>query len=473
MKWIILLAYLFCLVHADDEVLVLNDDNFEQTIGGTNPVFVKFYAPWCGHCKALAPEYIKLAETVKQENLPFVIAEIDATTSPNMARKYGISGYPTIKFFLNGLAIDYNKERKIDAMIEFMKKKSAPASEELKDAAEVKAKLEDKNRRCILVSDNLDDLQKYMNTGRIVEEFKFYHTSERVGKEVFPEIEKPSIVLLKDFGEKKIVYTGSFEHTEFEAFLRKNQFDIVTILDHESSKPVFSDGDKVGVFLIVAADNPTEEQEKMLRKLAEKRQSDKYMFLFCTKGTEMGKRFFSFFGIEEADAPLIEIIEGKGKPTRYRHTGKLTVDEISKFMDDFEAKKLEVFIKSEPIPESNPGPVYTVVAKNFKEMIMNDDKDVFVKYYAPWCGHCKALAPIFVELAESLKHNPNLRIAEIDATKNDIEGVRITAYPTLYLYQAGKKKNPKKYEGERTLEEMTKFLQENCVNKLENKKSDL
>jgi len=477
MKWIFLFAYLVSIVHADDGVIVLTDDNFEQTVSGANPVLVKFHAPWCGHCKSLAPEYVKLAETVKQENLPFVIAEVDATANPKTASKYEIKGYPTIKFFLNGISIDYEKERKVDAMIEFMKKKSSPSSEELKSAAEVKARLEDKNRRCILVSDNQDDLRKYMNTGRLIDEFKFYHTSEGVGKEVFPEIGKPSIVLLKDFGEKKIIYTGSFEPTEFQPFLKKNLFDIVTILDNESSKPIFSTAEKVGVLLIVAADSPTKEQEKMFRELAEKRQSDKYMFLFCTKSTDMGKRYFSFFGVDDADAPLIEVVESKGKPKRYRHKGKLTVDEISKFIDDFEAKKVEVFIKSEPIPEVNPGPVYTVVANNFKEMVMDNKMDVFVKYYAPWCGHCKTLAPIFVELAESLKHNPNLRLVEVDSTKNDIEGVTINSYPTLYLYQSGKKKSPKKYEGGRTLSEMTTFLQENCINKVEVKseeqKSDL
>lgn len=473
MKWIFLLACLTFLVHAEDEVLVLTDSNFEQTINGPNPVLVKFYAPWCGHCKAMAPEYIKLAETVKSENHPFVIAELDATVNGESAKKYGVKGYPTIKFFIDGQPIDYNKERKVDAFIEFMKKKTNPSSTELKDAAEVKEKLDDKDKRCILISDDKTDLDKYMNTGRILEEFKFYHTSEKVGKEVFPEVTKPSIVYLKNFGEKQMIYTGSFEPAEFQEFLKKNQFDIVSPLDDESGKVVFGDENKLGVILIVAAEKVDEDLEKMLRELAEKRGTSKYMFLTCTKENDWGKRYFSFFGVEDSDAPLIEIVENKGKTNRYRHTGKLTVDEVSKFIDDFEAKKIEKFIKSEPIPEENPGPVYKVVAKTFNDIVINNDMDIFVKYYAPWCGHCKALAPTFVELGESLKHNTKLKLVEIDSTKNDIEGVRVSSYPTLYLYQSGKKRSPKKYEGGRTLEEMTKFLEENCENKFTEKKGDL
>eukprot|EP00826_Nyctotherus_ovalis_P008133 TRINITY_DN1209_c0_g1_i10.p1 TRINITY_DN1209_c0_g1~~TRINITY_DN1209_c0_g1_i10.p1 ORF type:complete len:507 (+),score=189.63 TRINITY_DN1209_c0_g1_i10:48-1523(+) len=474
MKWIIFLASLACLVLAD-EVLILKDDNFETTVNGDKPVLVKFYAPWCGHCKSLAPEYSKLAETVKKENLPFIIAELDATENSQSASKYGIRGYPTIKFFMNGLVLDYNKERKQEAMIEFMKKKSEPSSKELKDAKDVKEILDDKDKRCILVSDKPEDLAKFMNTGRIVEEFKFYHTSEKVGKEIFPEVDKPSVVLLKNFGDKKVIYTGPFEHTDLQAFLKKNQFDIVTPLDDESGKVVFNNEEKLGVILIVAAEKVSEDLMKMFRELAEKRKSDKYMFMTCTKDNDWGKRYFSFFGVEESDAPLIEIVENKGRTNRYRHEGKLNVDDISKFIDDFEAKKIEKFIKSEPVPGAgeNPGPVYKVVAKTFNDLVINNDDDVFVKFYAPWCGHCKSLAPIFVELGEALKGYKKVRLVEIDATKNDIEGVKVNSYPTLYLYQAGKKKSPKKFEGNRTLEEMKKYLEENCVNKIGERKDDL
>ncbi|NXD25526.1 PDIA3 isomerase, partial [Spelaeornis formosus] len=71
---------------------------------------------------------------------------------------------------------------------------------------------------------------------------------------------------------------------------------------------------------------------------------------------------------------------------------------------------------SEPIPESNEGPVKVVVAENFDDIVNEEDKDVLIEFYAPWCGHCKNLEPKYKELGEKLSKDPNIVIAKMDAT---------------------------------------------------------
>jgi len=71
-------------------------------------------------------------------------------------------------------------------------------------------------------------------------------------------------------------------------------------------------------------------------------------------------------------------------------TSKLTEKIVGKFVDDFLAGKIDPSVKSDPIPEKNDGPVTIIVAHNFNDVVINNEKDVLVEYYAPWCGHCKA-----------------------------------------------------------------------------------
>jgi len=88
---------------------------------------------------------------------------------------------------------------------------------------------------------------------------------------------------------------------------------------------------------------------------------------------------------------------------------------------------------------------------------MNKKSDVFVKYYAPWCGHCKKLAPVWDELAETLSSVDNLVIAKMDATANEADGVNVKSFPTLKLW----KKDTNKlvdYSGARDFETLAHFV---------------
>lgn len=71
-------------------------------------------------------------------------------------------------------------------------------------------------------------------------------------------------------------------------------------------------------------------------------------------------------------------------------------------MNKFKNDELEPHIKSEPIPDSNDGPVKVAVGKNFDEVVNKNGKDTLIEFYAPWCGHCKKLTPIYDELGEKV-----------------------------------------------------------------------
>lgn len=81
-------------------MIVLTDSNFDQQVFGSKDIWmVEFYAPWCGHCKALEPEWNAAARDLKGK---VKFAKVDATENEQLARRYGVQGYPTIKYFNYG-----------------------------------------------------------------------------------------------------------------------------------------------------------------------------------------------------------------------------------------------------------------------------------------------------------------------------------------------------------------------------------
>ncbi|KAG6434121.1 hypothetical protein SASPL_105743 [Salvia splendens] len=106
-------------------VVVLTPANFNEVVlDEKKDVLVEFYAPWCGHCKSLAPIYEKVATAFNLEE-DAVIANLDADAHKDLAEKYGITGFPTLKFFPknNKAGEDYNGGRDVDDFVTFINEK--------------------------------------------------------------------------------------------------------------------------------------------------------------------------------------------------------------------------------------------------------------------------------------------------------------------------------------------------------------
>jgi len=110
-----------------EAVLKLTGDNFDSTLSENKFVLVKFFAPWCGHCKSMAPEYEKAASMLKEKEVPVVLGEVDATVEQPVAAKYDVQGYPTLYWFVNGNKRDYGGPRTADGIVEWVNENMGPA----------------------------------------------------------------------------------------------------------------------------------------------------------------------------------------------------------------------------------------------------------------------------------------------------------------------------------------------------------
>lgn len=84
-------------------------------------VFVKFFAPWCGHCKKMAPTWVELAERAGDA---YRVAEVDCTQHQELCAKNGVRGYPTLILFKDGVALEerYGGQRTLDSFALYVEK---------------------------------------------------------------------------------------------------------------------------------------------------------------------------------------------------------------------------------------------------------------------------------------------------------------------------------------------------------------
>jgi protein disulfide-isomerase A6 len=107
-----LVCVLFSIVYSG--AVELTEDTFDAAVEGKN-AFVKFFAPWCGHCKSMAPAWAQLGDEYAGSK-SVVIADVDCTVQQKLCETHGVSGYPTIKYWKTGEKFDYNGGRDLESL---------------------------------------------------------------------------------------------------------------------------------------------------------------------------------------------------------------------------------------------------------------------------------------------------------------------------------------------------------------------
>jgi protein disulfide-isomerase A6 len=137
MRFLLLLALLFVTrISAEGNVVILTPDNFDSVVGGENGVFVEFFAPWCGHCKKLAPDYEIIADSFAGVK-GVVVASVDADEHKSLGGRFEVKGFPTLKWFPKGSSTpeEYNSARSIEEITQYIENKAGVRSKAPKKAA--------------------------------------------------------------------------------------------------------------------------------------------------------------------------------------------------------------------------------------------------------------------------------------------------------------------------------------------------
>jgi len=163
----------------------------------------------------------------------------------------------------------------------------------------------------------------------------------------------------------------------------------------------------------------------------------------------------------KGDTPAI-VIEDREKGRNYVFGDDKPINDanFAQYVNDYVAGKLVAKLKSEEPPATQTGPVTVVVGKTWQDIVLQDDKDVLIEFYAPWCGHCKTLEPQYNDLGKQFSSDSSVVISKIDATANDTP-IIIKGFPSIYFFPAGDKEHPIEYTGDRTAKGLADFVQKN------------
>ncbi|KAH9700664.1 protein disulfide isomerase-like 1-4 [Citrus sinensis] len=387
----------------DKDVVVLKERNFSDVIENNKFVMVEFYAPWCGHCQALAPEYAAAATELKSANESVVLAKVDATEENELAHEYDVQGFPTIYFFVDGQHKAYNGGRTKDAIVTWIKKKIGPGIYNITTLDEAERVLTSETKVVLGYLNSLvgSESEVLADASRLEDDVNFYQTTNPDVAKIFhldSEVNRPALVMVKKEAEKISYFDGKFDKSTIADFVFSNKLPLVTIFTRENAPSVFESPIKNQLLLFAVSND----SEKLLPVFEEAAKSfkGKLIFVYVQMDNEdVGKPVSEYFGIT-GEAPKT-------------------------FGEDFLEGKVKPFFKSDPIPETNDGDVKIVVGNNFDEIVLDESKDVLLEIYAPWCGHCQAFEPTYNKLAKHLRGVDSIVIAKMDGTTNEHHRAKI------------------------------------------------
>src|ERR1700761_4917632 len=183
--------------------------------------------------------------------------------------------------------------------------------------------------------------------------------------------------------------------------------------------------DQAGIPLAYIFAETEEERTTLAKELKPLAEKYKGKINFATIDAKAFGQHAGNLNLEVGKWPAFAIQDTvKNEKFPYEQGKEITEKTIGEFVAEFDSGEIKPSIKSEPIPESQDGPVTIVVAHSYKDIVLDDTKDVLIEFYAPWCGHCKSLAPKYDELGELFApFADKVVIAKVDATANDVPDV--------------------------------------------------
>merc|ERR1712013_93770 len=453
----------------DKGVMVLNKDNFQHVIDSNNLVIVDFYAPWCKHCQKLELEFATAAWMISESprrKKKAKFAKVDAIEQTDLAARFEITRYPTLLFFKNGVVKPFTGGTNADSIYHWVSKKSGDPARLIQTKEEFN-KLVTKPQVAVLgFFRDLEskEAQSYLEAADENMIIPFGITSNSNLFSLFQVPGDSEIIVLKKFDEGLARLSGEITAAAVTDFVNKKSQPLVVEFKQETAKKIFQDLQAFPCMILFFSstnkDN-TESYIETMKAVAKDFMGD-IKCVSVDTDVEENKRMMESLGVTEKELPTVRLTSHVEDLVKYKPDNEeITEDNLRAFVTAFKAGELKPTMNKQDLPEDwDKNPVKILVASNFDEYVSDTSKNVFVKFFAPWCGHCKTVAPVWDQLGEEFKDDENVAIAKLDLTANQMDTLQVKGFPTFKLYKAGDN-TELDFTGPRNLEAFSRFLRGN------------
>lgn len=220
---ILFLLHLVSGFTEEENVLVLNGKNFQEALDTFPWLLVEFYAPWCGHCQQLVPEYSKAAAHLRTKEPSVALAKVDATQNPELAAEHGVQGYPTLKFFTSAEPIEFTGGRTAEEIVSWVARRTGPAVRSIGKSIELRGLIEKTRVAVVLFAGaTTREAEVLESVARETEHLEFYLCSDPEALADY-KVTAPTLLLFKDFDDKKNVFRGEFTREKLGRFIQLNR----------------------------------------------------------------------------------------------------------------------------------------------------------------------------------------------------------------------------------------------------------
>jgi protein disulfide-isomerase A1 len=365
-------------------------------------------------------------------------------------------------YFRNGEKTEYTGGRTADTIVSWVTKKSGPASIAV-DCDGLAKSVED-NKFVIAYfgkSEGAMYTEAHLAYANMEDKIAFVNVEDAACAKT-KGVEAGGMMFFRKFETTEMKYEGKPDKDSLSAFVKPLMVPTVFEFSEDEIEAVF--GQQQTTIILFRSQTDKDAAFMSVFEEAAKTNKGKMLFSYSDVADGIQQRLAEFMGLTEDNLPTLRAIipAGMKKYTAETKPADLTVEIITTFIDEVLAGKIAPSLKSEPIPEKQDEAVKVIVGLEYDKIVRDTTKDVFVKYYAPWCGHCKKLAEPWMELATSLADQSDIVIGKFDATVNEAEGVEVRGYPTLIFYPKDNKEGIT-YEGDRDVEAMKAWIMEKAV----------